>query len=78
MTIELRLFAALREYLPSGKTSCRLEMPPGTTIADVLAHLGIPPDAVHMALVNGDQELDFSRPLDHDCVLSAFPPVAGG
>lgn len=80
MTIEVRLFASLRQYLPSGagRTSARINMPDGATIADALDKLGIPAGAVHLTLVDGYGETDMNRQLEDGCTLSVFPPVAGG
>jgi molybdopterin converting factor small subunit len=80
LSVEVRLFATLREYLPSGssRTSTRLELPTGASIADVLARLGIPPAKAFLVLVNGLYEADKDRRLKDGCVLSIWPPVAGG
>ena len=80
MGIEVRLFATLRTYLPPGsnRTSARLEMPAGASIADVLDTLGIPAAAAFLILVDGLYESDRQRKLDEGCVLSIWPPVAGG
>ena len=80
MGIEVRLFATLREYLPAGssRTSVRLDLPPGSSIADVLDRLGIPPAAAFLILVNGLYESDRTRKLEDGCALSIWPPVAGG
>lgn len=80
MTIEVRLFATLREHLPpeSGRASARVEVPMGATLADVLDQLSIPPEKAALILVNGRYEGDRRRPLADGCVLSIWPHVAGG
>jgi molybdopterin synthase sulfur carrier subunit len=80
MTIELRLFASLRKYLPPGspRGKCQLELPDGTTTGAVLAQMNIPHTSAHMILVNGEHDRDFDRTLRDGDVLSVFPPVAGG
>ena len=80
MSIEVRLFATLRKCLPAGssRTSGHLEMPPGSSIADLLDRLGIPPAAAFLILVNGLYESDRNRKLEDGCALSIWPPVAGG
>ena len=80
MNVEVRLFATLREHLPEGsdRTSTEIHLREGSTIVDVLAELGIPPEAAFLVLVNGHYESDKNRRLDHDCVLSVWPPIAGG
>ena len=47
-------------------------------MADALDKLGIPPQAVHLVLINGLYEADRSRQLTDGCVVSIWPPVAGG
>lgn len=80
MSIEVRLFATLREHLPvgSGRTSTELEMPAGSSVAEVLARLGIPVAKAFLVLVDGRYEADKQRRLDDGCVLSIWPPIAGG
>lgn len=80
MNIELRLFASLRKKLPPGapRGKCRLEVPEGATIGDVLTRMDIPRATAQMVLLNGDHDRDFDRVLHDGDVLSIFPPVAGG
>ncbi len=80
MTVEIRLFATLRKYLPSGgdRASAPIEMPAGSSIADVLEELGIPVAMASLVLVNGHYESNKRRQLEDDCVLSVRPPIAGG
>ena len=80
MNVEVRLFATLRRYLPPGsdRTAAHLDLSDGASIADVLGKLAIPPQAVHLVLINGLYEADRSRQLTDGCVVSIWPPVAGG
>ncbi len=80
MNVEVRLFATLRKHLPDGssRTSAHLDLPAGTSIADVLDRLGIPQAAAFLILVDGLYEADRSRRLEDGCALSIWPPVAGG
>ena len=80
MNVEVRLFATLREYLPAGseRTSVQVEVPVGASIADALTTLGVPLEAVHLLLVNGIYEPNKDRRLEDGCVLSVWPPIAGG
>jgi molybdopterin converting factor small subunit len=80
MTIEVKLFATLRRYLPSdgdGK-STRIELPDGAAIADVLAALKIPDGEAQLLLLDGKHKTDRSQPLEGDCTISIFPAMAGG
>jgi hypothetical protein len=80
MVIEVRLFATLRKYLPPGseRTRACVELPRGSSIAEVLLRLGIPAESATLVLVDGRHEAGRSRQLDGECVLSVFPPIAGG
>ena len=80
MTVEVRLFATLRQYLPAGssRTAARIDLPADGCIADVLSRLGIPPEQAALVLVNGRHESDRHRPLGDGCVLGIWPHVAGG
>ncbi len=80
MTIEVRLFATLRRHLPpgSGRSSARIEVPVGASIAEVVGRLGIPLATAFLVLVDGRYEGDRGRRLEEGCVISIFPPIAGG
>ena len=64
MRVEVRLFATLARYLPksSEADSADLEVADGSTVADLAAALGIPPDLSRITMVN-DAEADESRRL---------------
>ena len=80
MNVEVRLFATLRAYLPPGssRTAAPLDLPAGSSIADVIDRLGIPHDQAALMLVNGIYEGDQRRQLEDGHVLSIWPHVAGG
>jgi molybdopterin converting factor small subunit len=76
--IEVRVFATLTAFLPpltEGATT--LDVPPGSTIHDVIERLGIPADLERVSLVNGVDATP-ERPLSPGDVLTLFPPLAGG
>jgi molybdopterin converting factor small subunit len=79
VTIEVRLFAIFASYLPpgSGGGTAMIEMPQGSTVDDVAAHLGIPSSLPRIALVNG-QDADPGRRLSPGDIVTLFPPLAGG
>lgn len=79
MKVEVCLFATLGPYLPKGTAgdSAFLDVPESTTVGDVLASLGIPPDFERLQVVNGLDAPDDQMLRDGD-VLSAFPPLSGG
>ena len=79
MTIEIRLFATLAQFLPPDSRSgiATLDLPEGTSVGDVIAALGIPPALPYIVLVNG-QDVDTDHGLTPGDVVSVFPPLAGG
>lgn len=79
MRIEVRLFATLERYLPPGSRNgvAVLDVPDGSTAADVAARLGIPAGFERVLLVNG-RESTPERRLGPGDVLDVYPPLAGG
>lgn len=79
MRVEVRLFATLARYLPADhRTGAAIvDLPEGSTVADVASTLGIPADLSRIVLVN-DQETDDDRRLHGGDVVTLFPPLAGG
>jgi len=77
--VEVRLFATLARYLPSGAIgdSATFDLPEGATVADVVRSLAIPPDLECLKVVNGLDAVPDHRLAEGD-VLSLFPPLAGG
>ncbi len=78
ITVRVKLFAALRRFLPPGsEQGVSLTLPEGSTVGDVLKALQIPPDHAGM-LVSNDAHVGASTPLSDGQELSIFPPLAGG
>lgn len=79
MTVEVRLFATLTQFLPSGSKAgmAVLDLPEGTTIADLTHRLGIPPGLDRVLLLNGTNVEADARLRGGD-VVDIFPPLAGG
>jgi sulfur carrier protein ThiS len=77
--IEVRLFANLAAFLPPhGQDGvAELEIPDGSTVADVTRRLGIPADLARVVLVNGHDAVSEARLSLRD-VVTIFPPLAGG
>jgi molybdopterin converting factor small subunit len=77
--VEVRLFATLERYLPPGSANglAILDVPDGSTAADVARHLGIPAGFERVLLVNG-REAGAEHPLSPGDVLDLYPPLAGG
>lgn len=78
MLIEVRLYATLKRHAPSAAGRVlAVDMPEGSTAADVIAKVGVDADEVHILMVNG-----VSSPLDQVLAegdrLGLFPAVGGG
>jgi sulfur carrier protein ThiS len=88
MQIQAKLFATLirlvpdriREQYPQGIRAgypLEVELPEGSTLRDLVDHIGLPPEKVRVIFVNG-------RVRQRDDVLAAgdevgiFPPIGGG
>ena len=78
MRIEVRLFATLTAFLPPlSQGATTLDVPPGSTIHDVIQRLGIPAELERVSLVNGVDATP-ERRLSPGDVVTLFPPLAGG
>jgi len=77
--VEVRLFATLAAFLPPhGRDgAAELELPEGSTVADVAQRLGIPPGLARVVLVNGC-DIGSDASLAARDVVTIFPPLAGG
>jgi sulfur carrier protein ThiS len=88
MWIQAKLFATLismvpdrvRERYPQSVRAgapMDVELPQASTLADLIDHLGLPPEKVRVTFVNGRV-----RPRDHVLAsgdeVGIFPPVGGG
>jgi len=76
MKVNVKLFAFLRQ---DRFTSREMDLPPGTTVGDVMAMLQITREemAIGIIFVNGHHR-EFDYPLSEGDTLSMFPPAAGG
>ncbi len=79
MQVTVRLHATLKKYIPRGNSgdAVVLEVPAGSTVAEVVERLGIPPKHAGM-LVCGDDYLERSSPVRDGQEINVFPPLAGG
>jgi molybdopterin converting factor small subunit len=79
VTVEVRLFATLAQFLPTGSKagSAVLDLPEGAIISDVTRRLGIPPGLDRVVLVNGT-DVDGDARLHDGDAIDIFPPLAGG
>ncbi len=78
MRIEVRLYATLRRHaLSTAGGVLAVDVPEGSTAADVIAKVRVDANEVHLLMVNG-----VSSPLDQVLAegdrLGLFPAVGGG
>ena len=79
MTVEVRLYAGLRvPSVGSSSEAFLVTLAGGMTLSDLLAHLGVPADLVHLAIVNGRILYDRAARLADGDRVALFPPVGGG
>ncbi len=74
MVVEVRLFASFREGRFKEK---ELELPEGSSLADLLARLDIAPKDAKITIVNGTAVSADLKLAEKD-VVAIFPPIAGG
>jgi molybdopterin converting factor small subunit len=78
ITISVKLFAALKKYLPpKSEDETSLTLPAGATVQDAIAALNIPSDHAAMLMAD-DSYVERETPLTDGLQLSIFPPLAGG
>lgn len=77
MLITVKLYGNLKRHMPDKTEIATIEMPPGTTIAVLLARLGVPDSDVWMSALN-DLIVPDSTELHDGDVLEVFEPVGGG
>jgi sulfur carrier protein ThiS len=84
MRVALKLYASLADYLPADARKAHrldLDLPSGTTIADIIRQQNLPPKLCHLVLVNGffiPPGTRSLRALEPDDELAIWPPIAGG
>ena len=84
MRITFKLFASLTDYLPPEVrpgNQMALEVAPAQSISQIIAPFRLPPDMVHLVLVNGRYIAPAARAtttLHEGDALAIWPPIAGG
>ena len=78
ITVRVTFFADLRRFLPRGADGPqRYTVPAGATVADLLAAVGIAPDAELTAAVDGDLARE-GTPLHDGADVMLMSPMEGG
>lgn len=84
MKITLKLFASLTDYLPAdarGGNVVELDAAADASISQIIEPFGLPPQLVHLVLVNGayvEPSRRLTQTLREGDVLAIWPPIAGG
>ena len=77
--IEVRLFAYLRELLPSESRGVKkIEIKNYLTIDNLMDEVGIVEKEIMIVMINGIRKLDYNESLKEGDRVSIFPPVGGG
>jgi molybdopterin synthase sulfur carrier subunit len=79
MPLQIMLFATLRRFVPGFDPyqGLALDIPPGTTPAQIIRQLGLPPEDVTLILVDGVQQPPEYQ-LRGTERIAFFPPIGGG
>ncbi|HZF62446.1 MULTISPECIES: MoaD/ThiS family protein [Desulfovibrio] len=79
MKLTVKLSTTLRDYVPDyvPETGLQVEMPEGSTVAQLAQHLGLPPQDIKIVMVNGRQQKVSDLMRDGDRI-AYFPAVGGG
>jgi sulfur carrier protein ThiS len=79
MKVLIKLFSVLRDYVPDYDPlkGVEAELPDGSTVSDMLRHLGIPMSKVPVVTCNG-RVLKPADTINEESTLHIFQPVAGG
>lgn len=77
MKVSVRLFGYLREYGKPLGDNGEIQIPPGSTVEDVIDHLNLNHSLVMLALVNG-KSVNLMTGLRKDDTLYLYPIVDGG
>ena len=74
-TIQIKLFATLREFMPPSSDIFGIEQ--GISIRELLEQLNLPPDKAKLIFING-VKADLTSTLEGGERIGIFPPVGGG
>jgi len=77
--VYVKLIATYREHLPPGTEGniTMVDVPPGTSMAEVLTPFGIPLDDSSVIVLNG-LTVPLHSPVSEGDTVSAFSAIAGG
>jgi len=78
--VHVKLLATYRKLLPPGVegNTFKVEVEPGTTVAELMSRYGVPLGEETVLLVNGLTPESLEQPLKDGDVVAAFSAMAGG
>ena len=79
MKLTVKLSTTLRDHVPDyvPETGLQVEMPQGSTVAQLAQHLGLPLQDIKIVMINGRQRKAGDLLRDGDRI-AFFPAVGGG
>ncbi len=79
MKVYVKLIATYQRLLPPGTEGniVEVDVPEGTTVAQVLLPYGVPLDDTSVIVLNG-RTVDLNTPLAEGDTVAAFSAIAGG
>ena len=79
MKVYVKLIATYQEHLPPGTegNTTEVDVPTGSTVAEVLTPFGIPLDDSSVIVLNG-LTVDLNTPVSEGDKVAAFSAIAGG
>jgi molybdopterin converting factor small subunit len=79
VNVSVRTYGSLREVVGAKRPGDAVEtnVAPGSTVADVAEHLGIPSGMVFLAMLDGEP-CDLSAQVPERAEVTLMPPFTGG
>jgi sulfur-carrier protein len=79
LLVRVKLFATLTKFTPGRESGIPFitEIPDGSTLSDLMAHLKLPEEEVKLLFVNGRAQSAGSK-LNNNDEVGIFPPIGGG
>jgi molybdopterin converting factor small subunit len=77
MQVQVNMYANLRQYSPTNKTSFMLNIASGSTVSNLINALNIPQNVKMVILING-RRAEASSHLSPEDKVTLFPPIEGG
>jgi molybdopterin converting factor small subunit len=78
--VEVRLYATLADHVAEAQAAVpfAVKLPGGAIVDDLIEQLRLPPDEIHLAVVDGRVVHDRAARLADGSRIALFPPIGGG